>query len=710
MRFSKMILPVLLLVSAALGVGNAQTISIVSGNGQVASQLSFSLNPKTSFDPMVVKVTDALGRPLSGATVNWSITSGAGSVEASQTYTDAEGLSSNRYFSNISFINLTGAAYEQSVITAATAASAVTFTETQELTNQQQPGSAQVVVTYPTGYSISGQAGSVSTLPFLVQVTSLLGYPVQGVAVKLETDDDQTLNPPTVVCQSQPGQAPGVVLTDTSGSANCLLQFGPRIGSDATFKVNVGGGWRVSSVYTYAVTVGPPASILILRGNNQAATVSGTNLPAPLVAQVSDLGGNPVGDTPVTWSVIPAEAATLFNTRQSSAVDGQVSANVKIANATGSFQVRVALAANQAIGANFTVTAPQVTISGLNKSSGDNQDAGQNTAFSNPIAVQAIANGAPIGGVPISFVVTSGSATLSASGATTNSQGIAQVNVTAGPTVGAVVVTASAGGYSVTFNLTVRPPGPAFTSDSFYNGLSYLKASDSQGGISPCSIATVVAGGLAPGVTGVIAPAFWGPLPYQINKTTVTFNDRPAPIYSVINQSGQESITVQVPCEIQAGTANVTINVQGGSKTGTATVRSLSPGILETTDSDNKVRAVLVRADGSFVNPTTNPARRGDILRAYATGLGQTQPNLTTNAVPIPGVDVVSSANVIVGVNNAGARVVSVKAAANLVGLFEITFEVPQDTPAQEVNFSVAVVPPTGGGTVYSKGSRMVVQ
>lgn len=712
MRFLKTVLPVLLLVGMALGVGSAQTISIVSGNGQVATQLSFSLNPKTSFDSLVVKVVDPLGRPLSGVTVTWQISGGNlnGALDYAQTQTDAAGLSTNRFVAAISFINLTGGAYEQATISASTGVSSVQFTATQELTNRQQPGTAQLTVLYLGGSGQTGQAGSVSSTPFSVQVQSVLGYPVQGVAVRLITDDDPTLGLPTVTCQSQAGLGAGVAMTDATGIANCYLAFGPKIGYDATFKVEVGGGWRISTPFSYNVTVGPPGSILLLRGNNQAATVTGTALPGPLVAQVSDLGGNAVGDVPVTWSVIPAEAATLFNSRQISAVDGQVSTNVRIANATGTFQVKVALTGNPGIAAVFTVTAPQVTISGLNKASGDNQDAGQNSAFSNPIAVQAIANGAPIAGVPINFAVSSGSASLSASGAITNAQGIAQVNVNAGPNTGAVVVTASAGAYSVTFNLTVRPPGPAFTSESFYNGLSYLKATDTQGGISPCSIATVVAGGLAPGVSGVISPLYWGPLPYQINRTTVTFNDRPAPIFSIVNQNGQESITVQVPCEIQAGTANVTINVQGGSKTGTATVRAVSPGILENTDSDAKVRAVLVRADGSFVNPTTNPARRGDILRAYATGLGPTQPGLTTNSVPTPGTDATATANVVVGVNNSGARVISVKAAANLVGLYEIVFEVPQDTPAQEVNFSVAVVPPGGAATVYSKGSRIIVQ
>jgi uncharacterized protein (TIGR03437 family) len=711
MRVLRITLPVLLFVSMALGVGSAQTISIVSGNGQVVSQLTFNLNPKNFFDPLVVKVTDNLGRPLAGATVNWTVVSGNATLEAAQTVTDAGGLTQTRYFSNDPFVNLTGQAFSQGTVLASVGVSSVQFVETTELraANSTQQ-SSNIAVSFPTGLSVTGQAGSLSPTPFPVYVTSTIGLPVAGVAVSLATDDLADAGLPSVTCQTQPGQAPGTVLTDSSGLANCYMQFGPKIGTEGTFKVNVGGGWKYSQLFGFEVTVGPPAMITILRGDNQTATVSGTNLPAPLVVRVGDLGGNAVSGAPVVWTVTPPEAATLFNAGTISSQSGEISANVRIAAAAGPFQVRVALLANPAIAAVFTVGAPTVTISGLNKVSGDGQDAGQNSAFANPVAVQAVTNGAPVAGVPVAFVVTSGSATLSASSAATNSQGIAQVNVNAGPNVGAVVITASAGAFRVTFNLTVRPPGPSFTSDSFLNGLSFLKASDSQGGISPCSIAAIRAAGLAPGVTGVIAPYLFGPLPYQVNRTTVSFNDRPAPIYSIVNQNGQETVTVQVPCETQVGNASVTINVQGGSKTGTVAVKAVSPGVLENVDSDGRTRAVLVRADGSFVNPTTNPARRGEVVRAYATGLGQTAPFMYTNSIPVPGSESLATASIIVGVNNSGARVVSAKAAAGLIGLFEVAFEIPADAPSAEVNFSVAVNPGGGAPTVFSQGSRILVQ
>jgi uncharacterized protein (TIGR03437 family) len=709
MRIVRSLLPVLILGLVTLAVAGAQTISAVSGNGQIVCQLCFSASPKTTYDPLVVRVLDAAGRPLPSATVTWQITAAtgqAGSLSSSSTVTDATGQTSVQFTAAFDLINLFNIPFQQTTITAAIGASSVQFIETQALTNQLQPGVPQVTVNFPVGQLITGQSGAVSSTPLTVTVAASNGTPVAGAAVQLGTDD--VAGGPTAACQSGPGQASGVVLTDATGTANCLLVFGPVVGVSGTFKVIVGGGYSVSAAQNFTVTVGPPGLIRIVRGDQQAATVSGVNLPAPLVALVGDLGGNPVGGASVTWSVIPPTAATLFNTRLTSAVDGLVSTNVTIGAASGPFQVRVALSTNPSAGATFTVTAPQVTISGLNKISGDGQSAAQNTAFS-ALIVQALASGQPAAGVPVGFTVTSGSATPTSGSATTNAQGQASFSLTAGPTVGPVTVVASAGGQSVTFNLSVQPPGPAFTSDSFYNG-----ASGDRGSISPCSLATIIAGGLAPGIQGsVIAPRLFGPWPYLLAGDSVTIGGKPAPIFAVANAGGQESITLQVPCDVApaaAPGASVTVTVSGVSKTGNAVLRSASPGIFETPMSDGKSRAVLVRPDGSFVDSANNPARRGEIVRLYATGLGQVSALVATNGVPIPGTDVTVNGSVIVGVNNSGVRVVSARLAPDLIAVYEVAFEIPADAPTgTDIVLSVAINPTDGSATQFSRGSLIPI-
>src|SRR6266481_4488173 len=71
-------------------LATAQTLSIVSGDGQVAPQ-NFPLP-----SPLVVVAKHASGQPMPGVAVNWSVT-GPGSITmGSQTLTDANGQATNQ--------------------------------------------------------------------------------------------------------------------------------------------------------------------------------------------------------------------------------------------------------------------------------------------------------------------------------------------------------------------------------------------------------------------------------------------------------------------------------------------------------------------------------------------------------------------------------------------------------------------------------------
>src|ERR1041384_6316268 len=84
-----------------VSVAPAQTaanITVLSGNGQIicetCSQAIFRF-----FLPMVVKVTDSAGNPISNKTVNWNITSSQGPLPTlsfgNTTTTDGSGVASN---------------------------------------------------------------------------------------------------------------------------------------------------------------------------------------------------------------------------------------------------------------------------------------------------------------------------------------------------------------------------------------------------------------------------------------------------------------------------------------------------------------------------------------------------------------------------------------------------------------------------------------
>src|SRR5262249_46545837 len=152
--------------------------------------------PKTSFDPLVVKVVDAAGRPVPNATVTWVTVSGTGTVSSPTTVTDASGNSSNTFASN--FLGGFAVPFTQTVISATVGASAVQFTETQALNNAQTATTQPIGVSIPTGQQVAGPAGGLSGTTFPVTVASTLGIPVPGVAVTLGTDDPA--GGPTVSC------------------------------------------------------------------------------------------------------------------------------------------------------------------------------------------------------------------------------------------------------------------------------------------------------------------------------------------------------------------------------------------------------------------------------------------------------------------------------------------------------------------------------
>ena len=87
MQFSKIKFPGILVVSLmAVAIAPAQTISIVSGDGQIAPQNFAAQNP------MVVVVKNFQGQPQSGVTVTWTQISGGGNLlSGNQTITDVNG-------------------------------------------------------------------------------------------------------------------------------------------------------------------------------------------------------------------------------------------------------------------------------------------------------------------------------------------------------------------------------------------------------------------------------------------------------------------------------------------------------------------------------------------------------------------------------------------------------------------------------------------
>ncbi len=133
-----------------------------------------------------------------------------------------------------------------------------------------------------------------------------------------------------------------------------------------------------------------------------------------------------------------------------------------------------------------------------------------------------------------------------------------------------------------------------------------------------------------------------------------------------------------------------------------------------TTSSDNVQRIVGVRPDGTFISPD-NPARRGEIIRVFTTGMGPTVPAVGTNALPVPGVDALVQGTVVAGITNqagqgSGLRVTAARAAPDLIGVFEVPVQIPNDAATgSNVSFSVAVIPVGSNTPVYSQTVKISV-
>jgi uncharacterized protein (TIGR03437 family) len=704
---------------------------VVAGQGQVTCQAcntSGQIFPFFFFQPMVVQVLDATGQPIANKPVNWSVVSFVGPLPTyqTQTFTDGNGVAVNN-FSIASQQGSSAQPYLQSVFQASADTATVNFTETLALTDTNN-GSfrfVQAAVTNPTiGVPINGTAGAPSSTPVQVHVSAYGsgGAGVQGVSVRLLNNNDPTKGA-SAMCATGAGADPGSVLTDASGNATCTVIFG-SISGTGSFNVLVGGvdptvsgagyltvtspvGYFESGIIPISVTAGVAGQLQISSGNQQS--VNAGQPTQPLVVKVTDAAGiNPIPNAAVTWSVTPAGAVT-FNPASSTSNSSGLASTVATlsANAVGAIAVKASLTGSLSnVSVTFTINV-NVQVSGLQKVSGDAQSAPAGQAFPQPLVVQVNAsNGQPAQNYPVAFSIT-GPGTLSTTTANSDSNGRAQVNVTAGSTPGTVTVTATTAGFNQSFTLTVIPPGPNLSGGAFLNGADFQRNS-----LSPCSVATIQASGLAPNLNGVaVGTAIVGPLPYTLAGDSLTVGGSQAPIYSVSHLGNVEQLSFQVPCDVTPGSSvPVTVNVSGGTNTVNIAILPGSPGIFQTTMSDNVNRAVLVRPDGTFVS-LTNPARIGEQIRLYATGLGPVIPSVGTNATAVPGVDSHPTAQVIVGVNNEGTSGVSARLLPGLIGVFEVTFLVPSDAPVgNDVVLSLAVNVPGDSATRFSAGSKIPIQ
>ncbi len=219
--------------------GPAEVIGTVSGNTQTGAVDARLLQP------FVVSVSDSDGNLVQGATVNWTVTSGGGTLSATSTVTAANGLAE-------AFLTLGSAAGGNSAIASlqdTTGAAGVTF-------------SAEGLV--PTDVALSGGDGQsarfnqILAQPLAVVVRASAGRSVPGVDVQWAvTVGTGTLSASTTT-------------SDASGVARVQLVLGPTAATDS---VTAAAASVAGSDVRFAATATPAVLVTV--------TMQGTAFNAP---------------------------------------------------------------------------------------------------------------------------------------------------------------------------------------------------------------------------------------------------------------------------------------------------------------------------------------------------------------------------------------------------------------------------------------------
>jgi uncharacterized protein (TIGR03437 family) len=666
------------------GTGGSNQVIIISGNGEFIES-----NYPTFNSPMTIQVctnvpnaTGSNCTPAPNVPVTFSIALGQatgfqiGQLNTTTATTDSNGLATTNLTSPQLPLG-TGVAFDSTTINASTSVGSVNFVETVF----NVVADVSILPGVPVNDMLTIGEGDVLPNGIIESISTFyegISQAVPNVAIRLANGNDPTM-PSPASCQ-------GSSLSDLNGVAHCnvtvsCLDPGTQapIVPGTQFGVNVVVGEYVANrVVGLTVTTGTSQVLNIKSGNNQSGN-AGSTLSSPLVATVTDNCGNAIPKVPVTWTVTQG-SATLTNTVSTSNSGGNVQTSVALGQSPGTVLITVSIGSQQAV---FTLTN-KVVVAGISLVSGGGQSAYTNTPFGQPVVFTVTdVNQNPVPGIAVTLSVGTGSAAVSTPTATTNSQGQVSTTVNAGSTPGTVTIIAATGSLSAFATLTVSLKGPQVTASSFQNAAT-ANSLNPQIGLVPCGLGTVTGLGLATTVQGVLTgnPLGLGPLAYTLGGVSMFINGVDVPLLSVSNVNGVQQVNFQTPCETVPGSA-ATVVIQVNTATTVVTgvlVLATQPGIINYAGPNNTPYGyVISAADGTTVTPS-NPAHRGGTYYMVLTGLGETTPPITTNAVGT-GSQVIPLSQVVVGVNNAGVPVTLAEYAADQIGVYVIGFTIPATAP-----------------------------
>jgi len=238
---------------------------------------------------------------------------------------------------------------------------------------------------------------------------------------------------------------------------------------------------------------------------------------------------------------------------------------------------------------------------------------------------------------------------------------LAVVSISPRSSIGAVTVSVATGSQlaALPAGFRIEVANGSSTTPSV-NFQSLVNSATGQPRVAPGTLATLFGTNLTLGGT---TSATGAPLPATLGGTTVTIGDRPAPLLLV----SPTQINLQLPFNLTPGPALLRVN--NGLETSqpiAVQIDAAAPGLIR-----------AANAAGATVDGNT-PARRGDTLVLFATGLGAVLPPATAGAAA-------GSATVAgtVRVNLNGVELTPAFAglAPDTIGLYQVNVPIPAFLP-----------------------------
>jgi len=242
----------------------------------------------------------------------------------------------------------------------------------------------------------------------------------------------------------------------------------------------------------------------------------------------------------------------------------------------------------------------------------------------------------------------------------------------------AVTVTIHASYFSLGSQLTLQT-GTASVMGSLLSSVSPLVAPGALVDAASYLISAPVAPGELISIFGsnfAVQPssAPGTPLPSSLAGTSVLLGGVPLPL--LYSSAGQ--INAQVPFELSVNTQHQVLVSNGGSLSVPAqiTVAAAQPGIFAV-NQQGTGQGIILNADQTHLTQAGTPAKRGDIVVMYCSGLGQVTPAVADGApAPIPAATTVNPVTVQIG--GANAQVQFSGLTPGFAGLYQINAVVPQ--------------------------------